>query len=110
VLDAERELAHVRGEIERMEGQQGVLLHRVDYATVEVQLREQYLEQLGSESFATRAKLRNAVVEGFGNLAAGGIYVLVVLLAFGPSVLFWLLLVLTPAWFVWRRYRLTGGR
>jgi len=110
VLDAERELAHVRGEIERMEGQQGVLLHRVDYATVEVQLREQYLEQLGSESFATRARLRNAVVEGFGNLAAGGIYVLVVLLAYGPSVLFWLLLVLTPAWFVWRRYRLTGGR
>ena len=47
VLDAERELARVRGEIESMQGQNAVLVHRVSYATVQVELSEEYRERLG---------------------------------------------------------------
>jgi hypothetical protein len=45
VLDAERELARVRAEIESMQGQSAVMLRRVSYATVQVQLSEEYHEK-----------------------------------------------------------------
>lgn len=105
VLDAERELARIRGEIESMEGQRVLLTHRVDYATVEVQLREEYRKQLGAEHASTLNKIRNAAVEGFGNLEDGVIGVLLFLLAYGPAILFWMAILAVPAWLVWRRFR-----
>lgn len=105
VLDAERELARIREEIESMDGQRVLLLHRVNYATVEVQLQEEYRERLNSESSSTRTKIWNAAVEGFGNLEDGIIVILLFLLEYGLSILFWLAVILVPGWFVWRRFR-----
>jgi len=105
VLDAERELARIRGEIESMEGQRNLLVHRVDYATVEVQLREEYRKQLGSERPSTVNSIRNAAVEGFGNFEDGVIGVLIFLLDYGLSILFWLALFAVPSWLIWRRFR-----
>jgi anti-sigma factor RsiW len=105
VLDAERELARIREEIESMDGQRVLLLHRVNYATVEVQLQEEYRERLSSESSSTRTKISNAAVEGFGNLADGIIVILLFLLEYGLSILVWLAIILVPGWFVWRRFR-----
>jgi hypothetical protein len=103
VLEAERELARVRGEIESMQGENAVLVHRVSYATVQVELSEVYRERLTVDSKGT--KLRNALVEGLTNVEDGAVALLLFLLAFGPSILFWLAVLLVPAWLLWRRFR-----
>jgi Domain of unknown function (DUF4349)/Putative zinc-finger len=105
VLDAERELARIREEIESMEGQRVLLAHRVNYATVEIQLREEYREKLDSRSSSTATKIWNAAVEGYGNLEDGFIGVLLFLLSYGPAILFWLAVLFVPGWFVWRKFR-----
>ncbi|MFZ0522151.1 MAG: DUF4349 domain-containing protein [Candidatus Acidiferrales bacterium] len=103
VLEAERELARVRGEIESMQGQNAVLVHRVSYATVEVELSEVYRERLTTDSKGT--KIRNALVEGLSNVEDGAVSLLLFLLAYGPSILFWLAILLIPGWLIWRRLR-----
>lgn len=105
VLDVERELARVRGDIESMDAQRTLLLHRVDYATVDVQLEEQYQEHVGSDSPNSGNAIWNASVDGFNYLTSGAISALIFLLAYGPSILFWSLLILVPGWLVWRRRR-----
>jgi hypothetical protein len=103
VLEAERELARVRGEIESMQGENAVLVHRVGYASVQVELSEVYRERLTVDSKGT--KIRNALVEGLTNVEDGAVALLLFLLAFGPSIVFWLAILLVPAWLVWRRFR-----
>jgi Domain of unknown function (DUF4349)/Putative zinc-finger len=105
VLDAERELARIRGEIESMEGQRANMQHQVSYATVQLQLNEEYREQLNPETFSAGTRVRNSLVEGFRNLGNGVVAMLIFLFAYGPSILFWLALLASPAWLVWRRYR-----
>jgi hypothetical protein len=105
VLEAERELARIRGEIESMQGQSALLVHRVNYATVQVDLNEEYREVLGSGTISTGTKIRNALVEGFTNLEHGAVALLVFVFAVGPSLLFWLAILLVPGWFVWKRFR-----
>jgi hypothetical protein len=102
VLDAERELARIREEIESMEGQRNLLAHRVSYATVEIQLREEYREQLHTGASSTATGLRNSLVEGLSNLEDGFVGLLVFLFAYGPSILFWCALFLVPGYFIWR--------
>lgn len=103
VLEVERELERVRGEIEQMQGEQAVLVHRVQYASVDLSLQEEYRENLHSESTSKLTTIWNAVVEGFRNLENGIVSLLVFLLAYGPSILFWLAIVGVPAWLIWRR-------
>jgi anti-sigma factor RsiW len=105
VLQAEQELARVRGDIESMDGQRAHMEHEVRYATVQVQLNEEYREQLNPESFSTGRRLRNSLVEGLGNLAAGITATAIFVFAYGPSILFWLGVIAIPAWFIWRRFR-----
>ena len=105
VLEAERELARVRGEIEGMQGQSAILVHRVNYATVQVELSEEYRQVLGSGPISTGTKIRNAAVEGFTNLEDGAVALVVFGFAVGPSLLFWLAILLVPGWFVWKRFR-----
>jgi len=104
VLDAERELARVRSEIERMQAQNAILIHRVSYATVQVELSEEYRERLGTET-SNGTRVWNALVDGFGNLESGVVAGLAFLLAYGPSILFWLGVILVPIWLVWKRLR-----
>jgi hypothetical protein len=105
VLEAERELARVRGEIESMQGQSLLLVHRVNYATVEVNLNEEYREVLGSGTISSGTKIQNAAVEGFRNLEDGAVALAVFLFAVGPSLMFWLAILLVPGWLIWKRFR-----
>ena len=106
VLEAERELARIRGEIEGMQGQSAILVHRVNYATVQVELSEEYRQVFGSGPVSIGTKIRNAAVEGFTNLEEGAVALVVFVFAVGPSLLFWLAVLVVPGWFVWKRFRL----
>jgi Domain of unknown function (DUF4349) len=92
----------VRGEIESMQGQSAVLVHRVSYATVQLQLSEEYHEKLQS-SASTGTKLWNALVEGVQNLQDGIVGLLIFVLNYGLSILFWLGAFVIPSWLIWRR-------
>jgi len=53
VLAVEQEIARVRGDIEQMEAEQKSVEHRVDFATIELHLSEEYKEQLGTGKLST---------------------------------------------------------
>jgi hypothetical protein len=105
VLEAEGELARVRGEIESMQGQRNTLLHQVQYASVQVRLGEEYRETFHTRPVRTGTKIWNALIEGVANLEAGAVGLLMFLFAYGPSILFWAAIVAIPAWLIWRRNR-----
>src|ERR1700678_2343646 len=104
VLDVERELARVRAEVESMQGQSALMLHRVSYATVQVELSEEYHQKLQSQS-SVGSKLRNALLAGVQNVLDGIVALLIFVLNYGLSILFWLALFITPVWLIWRRLR-----
>ena len=104
VLDVERELARVRAEVESMQGQSALMLHRVSYATVQVELSEEYHQKLQSQS-SMGSKLRNALLAGVQNLLDAIVALLIFVLNYGLSILFWLALFMTPVWLIWRRLR-----
>jgi hypothetical protein len=103
VLEVERELARVRSEIESMQGQANVMLHEVNYATVKVELSEEYHETLHSDSVGS--KLRDAFVGGLKNLEDGIVGALIFVLEDGLSIAFWGGILLAIALVVRRRIR-----
>jgi F0F1-type ATP synthase assembly protein I len=109
VLQVEEEIARVRGEIESMEADQQALEHRVAFASVDLQLTEDYKEPLSAPDASTGNRLHNAFVSGWRN--AAGFLLGIVLLAAesGPTLLLILLLLGLPAFLFWRRYRKLRG-
>jgi len=107
VLQVEQEIARVRGEIESMDAEQKSLEHRVDFATVDLQLTEQYTEQLNPSAESASARLYNALIAGLRNASATVLGIVLFLEEFGPAILVWLVILGLPASFLWRRYRRT---
>jgi hypothetical protein len=101
VLDVERELARVRSDIEAMQGQSAWMLHQVSYATVQVELSEEYHEKLHSDS-SVGTKLRNASVGGLQNLQDAILGILIFFLNYGLAIMFWLAVISIPVWFLRR--------
>ncbi len=108
VLEVEQEISRVRGEIEGMEAEQKSLEHRVDFATVDLHVREEYRAQLGAPSLSNR--FRNAVVGGFQSAADMIVAILLWLLNYGPTLLLWLAILFLPMRFIWRRSKAALGR
>ena len=65
VLEVEGEIARVRGEIEQMEAEQQTLEHRVNFATIDLKLAEEYKAQLTTPAPSVAMQVRNATVNGF---------------------------------------------
>ncbi|HTS13871.1 MAG TPA: DUF4349 domain-containing protein [Candidatus Limnocylindrales bacterium] len=105
VLEAEQELERVRGEIESMDGERVHMEHEVSYATVKVQLNEEYRAELNGGAVSTGRQIRNSAVEGFRNLEDGAVALILFGFEYGPSILFWLALLGVPAWLGWWWYR-----
>lgn len=105
VLEVEQEIARVRGEIEEMEAEQKNLEHRVDFATVDLKLAEEYKAKLESTTPSFSTELHNALVNGYRNVADTLVALLLFLAEYGPILLFWALVLFLPAWLVWRRWR-----
>jgi hypothetical protein len=105
VLAVEQEIARVRGEIEQMEAEQKNLEHRVDFATIELKLSEEYKAKLDSPAPAIATLIHNAAVNGYRNVADTLLSIVLFFAEYGPVLIFWLLLFFIPAWLVWRRWR-----
>lgn len=105
VLQVEEGIARVRGDIERMEAEQKVLEHRVDFATVELQLTEEYRAQLNPPAASVSTRIHNAFVAGYRNTSETALGIVLFFAEYGPALLIWLMIFLLPLIFVWRRYR-----
>jgi len=105
ILEVEKESARVRGEIEQMEAEQQTLEHRVEFATIDLKLAEEYKAQLSSPAPSVATQLRNAFVNGFRNTFESALALVLFLAEAGPAILFWLVLLFVPARLLWRRYR-----
>jgi anti-sigma factor RsiW len=105
VLEVEQEIARVRGEIEQMEAEQKNLEHRVDFATIDLKLSEEYKAKLDSPAPAISTLIHNAAVNGYRNVADTLLSIVLFFAEYGPVLCFWLLLFFIPAWLVWRRWR-----
>ena len=105
VLQVEEQIANTRGDIERMEADQKALEHRVDFATVQLQLAEEYQAQLNAPSTSIGTRMHNALVNGLGNAGDSLLGILLFFEEYGPVLLVWFAVLGVPAWFFWRRYR-----
>jgi uncharacterized protein DUF4349 len=105
VLEVEEEIARVRGGIEQMEAEQKTLEHRVDFATIDLKLVEEYKARLSSPAPSVGMQLRNASINGFRSASESVLGIVLFFAQFGPTFLLWLAILLLPARMLWRRYR-----
>jgi hypothetical protein len=105
VLEVEKELDRVRGEIEQMEAERKNMSNQVGYATLNATIAEDYKAQLQVVPPSTSTRLSNAAVEGYRSMADGVVSLALFLLSTGPSLLLWGALLFLPARFVWKKVR-----
>jgi hypothetical protein len=105
VLEVEKEMARVRGEIESMEAEQKQLRERIAFASIDLTLAEEYQAQLGGGTSTAARQIRNALVDGYHSAADGLLNVCVFILNIGPSLLIWVLIFFWPARWAWRRWQ-----
>ena len=105
ILDAEQEIARVRGEIEQMEADQRSLQTRIDFATVQLSVQEEYKASLQGAPPSTVTRLRNAAVDGYRSLIESVIGIGVFALQAVPILLLWGIILFLPARWMWKRIR-----
>ncbi|HEY1896372.1 MAG TPA: DUF4349 domain-containing protein, partial [Terracidiphilus sp.] len=98
-------ISNTRGEIERMEAEQKALEHRVDFASVELQLTEEYKAQFNPPSSSIGTRMRNAFVTGIDNAGSSLLAIVLFFEEYGPVLLLWFVVLAAPIWLLWRRYR-----
>ena len=107
VLQVEEGIARVRGDIERMEGEQKDLEHRVNFATVELNLTEEYRAQLNPPAASVSTRISNALIAGYHDASETVLGIVIFFAENGPTLLIWIMILGFPAVFIWRRYRKT---
>jgi len=105
VLDVEEQISNTRGEIEQLEAEQENLEHRVEFASVDVELVEQYEAKLGGPSTSISNQMRNSFIAGLRHAGSSLFGVVLFFEEYGPVLLLWLILLGVPGMLIWRRYR-----
>ncbi len=103
VLEVEEQISNTRGEIERMEAEQKALEHRVDFASVDLQLTEEYKAQFNPPSSSIGTRMHNAFVSGIHNAGNTLLGIVLFFEEYGPVLLLWFVVLATPVWLLWRR-------
>jgi len=103
VLEAEREIARVREEIERLDAQRTNLDRRVTYATVTLEVTEEPKAAMDMGPLPVRARLRNAFVDGIRVAVESFLSLSLTLLNVAPTVALWIALLFFPVRFIIRR-------
>jgi hypothetical protein len=109
VLSTEQSIARVRGEIEQMEAEQKSLEHRVDFATIDLNLAEEYKAQINSPSPSISTRLHNALVAGYRDVVETVVSIILFFAEYGPTLLLWFALLFPVGWFVRRRWLRAQG-
>jgi hypothetical protein len=110
VVAAEGEIARVRESIERMEAERKNFDNKVQYATIQVELSEEYHAQLQQTLPNTRTRIYNAAVEGYESASDTILGIALTILAVGPAALVWLAFLGCMGFLVWRLYVLLRSR
>jgi uncharacterized small protein (DUF1192 family) len=105
VLEVETEITRVREEIERMEAEQKRLNSRVTFASIDLNLTEEFQAEPGIRSSQLGLRMRNAFIDGYRGAADGVLNVLEIVLSTGPSLFLWGLILFWPARWAWRRWQ-----
>jgi hypothetical protein len=105
VLEVENEITRVREEIERLEGEQKHLNNRVVFASIVLNLTEEFRAKLGMRPPLLGLRMRNALIDGYHGAADGLFDVLEIILSTVPSLLLWGLILFWPARWSWRRWQ-----
>jgi hypothetical protein len=105
VLAVENEIDRVRGEIERMEAERKSFSDRIDFATLDVHINEEYKAHLAVAAPSAFSGLHNAAVDGYRNVADSLTGVAMFLLSAGPVVVLWTAILFFPARYGWKRLR-----
>jgi hypothetical protein len=87
VLQVEEGIARVRGDIERMEAEQKALEHRVDFATVDLQLTEEFKAQLNPPAASVSTRIHNTFVAGYRNASETVIGIVLFFAEYVPALL-----------------------
>jgi hypothetical protein len=95
----ERQVATLRGEIERIEAERSASTSRVSFANVFLSLREERT----STAETMGAKLRSAATGGLGDALDSLSSILLFLAGHGPLLFLWAVLIYFPARYFWRR-------
>ena len=103
ILEVEQEIARVRGEIEQMDSELKNLNHRVDFATINLTIHEEYKAKVSGSTPAIGIRLHNATVAGFQSAASSALGMILWLIEIMPSLLLWAAMLGFPAWWLWRR-------
>ena len=104
VLAVEEQIDSVRGQIESMEAEQKSLAKQIEFATVQLRVKEEYKKPLTLNNESLFTRLRNAAVEGFQTLENGVVGLLLFFLSYGPIMLITASVLFYPARRIWRRY------
>ena len=104
VLDVEREIGRVRGEIERMEAERQSLDRRVTFAELMLEIAEERTAAVDLGPLPVATRLRNALVDGYTSAINRTLDVAVMLAQVGPTIVLWAVFVGPPAWFIRRRF------
>jgi hypothetical protein len=105
VLEVETELSRVREDIERMEGERRLMSKQVEYATLMATISEEYKAPARALPDSLGTRFRNAAVDGYQSVVNFIIGVALFLISNGPMLVIWILILLLPARWAWRRYR-----
>jgi hypothetical protein len=105
VLEVEQEIARVRGEIEELESERKTLEHRVDFATVNLSLVEEYKAKVGDSTPGTATRFHNAAIAGFRNVTNSALGLTLWFAEYLPPIIFWLVILLAPLTLFWRLRR-----
>ena len=104
VLNVEREIARVRGEIEQMEAARRTLDRRISFATIQLEMTEEQKAELGLGDQSVARRLRNATVEGWNDALDGTVEIAVFIAQVAPTMLLWGLALIVPYRLIRRRF------
>ena len=105
VLEVEQEIASTRQQIEQMDAERKTLDNQVQYASVDLQITEEYKQSLNTPAPSVGTRLNNAAVEGLRDAADLLIGLVLWLLGSVPSLLVLVALLGWPAWWMVRWVR-----
>jgi hypothetical protein len=105
VLEVEQEIARVRGEIEQMESDLKTLNHRVDFATINLIITEEYKAKVSDTAPGIATRFHNAAVAGFKNVSDSALGLVLWFTEYLPPIIFWLVVMLAPFAIFWRLRR-----